>query len=256
MGLRRGLYTVSVKAAGLKEERQQVEISQFLRRAQIFFDVKPDGANSSGASVSANRVLDARIPVEARREFEKGEVALGEGKTKEGVSHLEKAASLFPELLEAHFMLASAYMETEQWDKAERALVRMLKIKPHLIEALVNLGEVKRRQKKYAEAEAPLQEAIKADDKSWKGHFTLGRVYWETGDIVKAGQQIGRTLELMPDLAEAHLLGVNIFMRAGLPENALIEYQEYLRLAPTGEFASQTQELVRKLKEAIAKKKK
>jgi tetratricopeptide (TPR) repeat protein len=255
-GLRRGFYTVSVRAAGLKEERQQAEVSQFLRRAHIFFDLKPDGSASPGAAVPANRVLDARAPAEAQREFEKGETALGEGKAKEGISHLEKATSLFPEFLEAYHLLVNAYMETQQWAKAESALLRMLKIKPQQIEALVNLGEVKRRQKKYAEAEQTLQEAIKTDDKSWKGHFTLGRVYWEMDNIVKAGHQIGRTLELKPDLAEAHLLGGNIFMRARMPENALIEYEEYLRLAPTGEFAKQTQELVRQLKEAIAKKKK
>ncbi|MBD0327020.1 MAG: hypothetical protein ICV68_11340, partial [Pyrinomonadaceae bacterium] len=60
---------------------------------------------------------------------------------------------------------------------------------------------------------------------------------------------------LMPDYAEAHLLGANIFMRAGLHQNALIEYEEYLRLAPQGEFAEQTRDIVQKLKAALAKKK-
>jgi tetratricopeptide (TPR) repeat protein len=255
-GLRGGLYTVLVTAPGLREEKQQVNVNQFMRRAQMFFDLKPDESNSTGRSSPPGHILDARAPAEARREFEKGQVALEQEKTKEGIAHLEKATAIYPDFLEAHFVLANAYMETEQWAKAESTLERMLKLKPQMIEALVNLGEVNRRQKKYTEAEGALQQALKIDDKSWKGHFTLGRVYWETGNIVKSGQQIGRTLELKPDLAEAHLLGGNIFMRANLPENALIEYQEYLRLAPTGEFASQAQELVRKLKEAIAKKKK
>ncbi len=65
---------------------------------------------------------------------------------------------------------------------------------------------------------------------------------------------MGRSIELQPNVAEGQLLAGNIFMRAGLPENALIEYEEYLRLAPKGEFSAQTQELVEKLKKNLRPK--
>jgi len=101
-----------------------------------------------------------------------------------------------------------------------------LQIKPHDTDALVYLGELYRRQKKYKDAEKALQEALNLDEKSWQGHFTLGRVYWELGDITKAGPHAGRALQLNPEFAEAHMLAGNIFMRAGLPENALFEYED------------------------------
>jgi hypothetical protein len=65
---------------------------------------------------------------------------------------------------------------------------------------------------------------------------------------------VGRSIELQPNVAEGHLLAGNISMRAGLPENALIEYEEYLRLAPKGEFSAQTQGLVEKLKKNLRPK--
>jgi len=80
------------------------------------------------------------------------------------------------------------------------------------------------------------------------------RIDWELKDIVTAGKYVARTLEINPDVAEAHLLAGNIFIRAGLPTNALVEYQEYLRLAPNGEFAAQTQSLVEKLKKSLPPK--
>jgi len=119
---------------------------------------------------------------------------------------------------------------------------------------MVSLGEVYRRQKKYQEAQKLLEEALRIDKSSWEGHYTIGRVHWELKDIKKAGLYITRTLELQPNLAEAHLLAGNIFIRSGLPENALIEYEEYLRLSPQGEFAGQAQVLVDKLKKSLPPK--
>ena len=37
-------------------------------------------------------------------------------------------------------------------------------------------------------------------------------------------------------------------------ERALVEYKEYLRLAPKGEFVSQVQELVRKVEQSLSDK--
>jgi tetratricopeptide (TPR) repeat protein len=196
------------------------------------------------------------VPPEARREYERGRAALSEKKSDKGIEHLEKAVKLYPEFFDAQFLIATTLMDAEQWDKAEKALRRSLEMNRAATAALVSLGEVERRLKKYAEAEKFLQEALRLDDQAWLGHYTLGRVYWEKNDIQRAGRHIGRTLELQPDFPEAHLLGGNIFMRAGLPANALVEYEEYLRLAPRGEFAVQTLELTQKLKKQLAETKK
>jgi hypothetical protein len=61
---------------------------------------------------------------------------------------------------------------------------------------------------------------------------------------------------LKPDFAEAHLLAGNILLRLEQRERALVEYQEYLRLEPKGEFAAPTRELVDKLSKVIVENKK
>jgi hypothetical protein len=71
------------------------------------------------------------------------------------------------------------------------------------------------------------------------------------GEVMKAGGPIGMTLQLKPDLAEAHLLAGNILLRVNQNERALVEYREYLRLAPKGEFVGQVQELVRKVEKTL-----
>jgi lipoprotein NlpI len=110
-------------------------------------------------------------------------------------------------------------------------------------------------QKKYPEAEKALQEGLKLDENSWQGHFNLGHVYWDMGNWAKAGPQVGRALQLKPDLAEGHLLAGNILLKARQPENALTEFNEYLRLAPQGEYAEQARALSKKIKTALEAKK-
>jgi tetratricopeptide (TPR) repeat protein len=253
-GLVPNQYIVSVRAPGYKDTQQQVDL-QTTTSEYVQLQLVPDKPLPSNAEAGSTKLINANVPAEARKEFEKSEAALSAGETKqnleEAVRHLDKAVSLFPNFFEAQLELGTLYMDMQQWEKAEQALHRAIEINSKSSNARFALGEVYRRQKNYAEAEISLQEGLKLDDKSSLGHFTLGRVYWDKGDLAKAGPQVGRALQLKPDYAEAHLLAGNILLRARQPENALTEFEEYLRLAPNGEFASQARELANKIKRAL-----
>jgi tetratricopeptide (TPR) repeat protein len=253
--LKRAPYTVVVRVPGYREERQTVDIS-VVGRAHIILQLTAAEAARPPSGVGDAEVVDAKAPPEARREYEKALAAVEEGKPDRAIPHLEKAVRLYPDFFAAQLLLGNVHMGVSSWEKAEAAFKRASEIRPRTVPVLVSLGEVYRRLKRFEQAQRVLQEGVTLDDKSWQGHFTLGRLYWETGDMSKAGFHTGRALQLHPEYAEAHLLGGNIFMRAGLPENALIEYEEYLRLAPRGEFSAQTEENVRKLKKMLAEKKK
>jgi len=168
------------------------------------------------------------------------------------IRHLEKAVNLYPNFLEAQMKLGTAYMDTKQWDKAEKALRRTLEIDPKTSNAFFALGEVYASEEKYSEAESILRKGFKLNEKSWHGHLALGHVYWDMGNWLKAGPEVGRALQLKPDSAEGHLLAGNILLKARQPQNALVEFEEYLRLAPAGEFAGQARGIASKLKTALA----
>jgi tetratricopeptide (TPR) repeat protein len=253
--LQRGQYVVNVSAPCYQADRRQVELI-LVFRAYLDFDLTPDTTSPAcAASPAPVSSVDARVPEDARKEFERGSAALSKGKTDEGVGHLRKALEIYPDFLQAQLLLASAHMKSRRWDDAEATLARAAEIDPHSVAALVSLGEARRRLKKYAEAEESLAAALKLDDASWQGHLAMGRVYLDTDQVKKAAPHIGRTLQLKPDLAEAHLLGGNILLKVGEPARALSEYEEYLRLAPEGEYAAPTRELVGKLKKTLAEKK-
>ena len=240
-------YQMRIRIPGFKEIDHEVNLVM-VSSENLQFQLVADAPARPPLSKT---VLDASVPAEARKEFERAEAALEthkKEKISEGIHHLEKAISLYPNFLEAQLKLGVAYMDLQQWDRAERELRRALEINPKTANALFALGEIYWRQKKYDQAESALREGLSIEDRSWQGHFTLGRLYLSKGDIAKAGKQIALAIQLNPNLAEAHLLAGDILLRANKREDALAEFQEYLRLAPNGEYVEQARAAVEKLK--------
>ena len=248
--LQRGYYKVIVSAPGYRPAQQDADL-QVLFRVYLSFELVGDSSKSSTGMPLLTDVIDARIPPQARQDFENGRAALTKKNYEEGVALLEKATLGYSNFFEAQLLLGIAFMDLKQWEKAERALQRAIEIKPQNGSAMIYLGEVYWRQKRNTDAEQTLREGLKLDQKSWHGHFTLGRLYWDMGEVAKAGGPIGMTLQLKPELAEAHLLAGNILLRVNQRERALVEYREYLRLAPKGEFVGQVQDLVRKVEKTL-----
>jgi len=251
--LPRGYYKVIVNAPGYRPAQQDADM-QVLFRVYLVFELIADSSRKSSGLPLLMDVVDARIPVEAREAFNNGRAALSKKNYKEGIALLEKAALGYSNFFDAQLLLGIAHMDLKEWEKAEQSLQRAHEIKPQNAQALIYLGEVYWRQKRYPDAEQTLRDGLKLDEKSWHGQFTLGRLYWDMGEVAKAGGPIGMTLQLKPDLAEAHLLAGNILLRVNQRERALVEYREYLRLAPKGEFVAQVQELVRKVEKTLEKK--
>lgn len=247
-------YFVYIRQPGFKEIQHEVNLVM-VASDYIQLQLVPDVSPSRRASTYAPaKLVDANVPAEARKEFESAEAALaGDKRLDDGIRHLEKAIELYPKFLEAELRLGAAYMDLRQWDKAEQALRRALEINPKTANAYFAIGEIYLQQRKYDEAEKALRQGLGIENHSWQGHFTLARVYWGKSDIVQAGRQVALTIQLNPNFAEAHLLAGNILARAGKREDALMEFQEYLRLAPKGEYATQAREMIQKLKQPANK---
>lgn len=251
--LPRGYYRVIVNTPGYRPMQQDADL-QVLARVYLVFELTGDASKNSTGLPLLMDVVDARIPSAAREAFKNGRTALTRKSYKEAIGFLQQAVGTYTNFFEAQLLLGIAYMDLREWDNAEKAMQRAVEIKPDNAAATIYLGEVYWRQKRYPDAEQTLREGLKRDEKSWHGQFTLGRLYWDMGEVAKAGGPIGKTLQLKPDLAEAHLLAGNILLRVNQRERALVEYREYLRLAPKGEFVAQVQELVRKVEKSLSEK--
>lgn len=259
-----GSFSVRVEAPGYLREEQSGTALDTSAQEYFLFRLRPDP--EAKAATPAASPSDPNVPSEARKAFDKGVEAIATGnkdKIEEGVRHLEKAVSLYPKFLEAQVKLGAAYMDLQQWDKAEPAFKKALEIDPKAANALFALGEIYLRQKKTDEAAKVLLQGLKIDDKSAPGHLALARTYWETASKIKdeaqtrpslekAYDQVNQSLKLNPEVAQAHLVKGNLLLRVRRAADAQHEYEEYLRLEPKGPFAEQTRVIVEKIKKALA----
>jgi tetratricopeptide (TPR) repeat protein len=249
-------YQVIIRHPGYQEIQREVNLvmtgNEYLQ-LQLVAEAGP----ASTPKVFSPKILDANLPFEARKEFEKAEglVATGDkGKMAEGIRHLERAIVVYPAFLEAKLKLGATHMDLMQWTQAEQVLLQASETHPQTPNVLFALGELFLQQQKTSQAEKVLREGLQIEPRSWQGHFTLGRLYWNNGEIIKAGRQVALALQLNPNLAEGHLLAGNIFLRAHKSEEAQFEFEEYLRLAPKGKYAAQTKEVIQKIRKARAAK--
>jgi tetratricopeptide (TPR) repeat protein len=257
-----GHYDVTVHANGYAVQQQSVDLIDNMSSEYMFFRLKPDSGARTSSSIST---VNANVPGEAQKEFDKAEAALGGDKKEnleEGVRHLEKAIAIYPGFLQAQLKLGTAYMDLQQFDKAEQALKKTLAIDSKAANALFALGEIYLRQKKDEEAEKVLLQGLEIENRSFQGHLTVARVYWDMASKIKddkqarpylekAYDQVKKALELDPNLAQAHLLKGNLLLRVRRAADAQHEFEEYIRLEPKGAFAEQARATVEKIKKAL-----
>jgi tetratricopeptide (TPR) repeat protein len=251
-GLSPQQYHVVIRHPGYRDIEREVNLVMVAaENLQLALIPNKSEVGNKPPPVTSKLVVDASVPPEARKEFEKADAILAtlkKEKIPDAMIHLQKALTFYPSFLEAQLKLGATYMDLQQWDNAEQALKRALEINPKTVNAYLALGEVYAHQKKYSEAEKALRDGLIIENRSWQGHFALGRLYYAKGDLARAARQVGLAIQLNESFPDAHLLAANIHLKVNNRQDALEQYQEYLRLAPKGEFAAQARQAVERLK--------
>jgi Tfp pilus assembly protein PilF len=256
-------FRVIVSVPGYITAQETVELMT-TPSAYVQFELVPNPNDPAAKATSG--VVAASIPQAAQQEFDQGEKALSSG-NKEGlqqaVKHYEKAVQIHPRFVQAQLKLGTSYMDLGEWAQAEAALKKTLELDATAVNASFALGEVYLRQKKDEEAEKVVLQGLQTENRSYQGHLTLARVYWDMASQIKdetqarpllekAYEQVKKSLELNPNFAHAHLVKGNLLLRVRRVEDAQHEFEEYLRLEPKGPFAEQARTTVEKIKKALA----
>jgi len=117
------------------------------------------------------------------------------------------------------------------------AYKKVVELNPGAAGALVNLGTIYYRARRFAEAERYYKDAARADTKYPLAEFNLGNLYDEQGRLVEALAHYRRALELNPQYADAHFNLALLSERLGEPLKAVQHWQHYLKLDRSGPWA-------------------
>lgn len=160
---------------------------------------------------------------------------------------------------------ASRMRESEEWfqkgleleetgapvDQAVDAYRKVLELNPGAAGALVNLGTIYYRQRKFAEAEKYYREAIEVDATYPLAQFNLGNLYDEQGRLKEALDHYRKALELNPNYADAHFNLALLSERTGNALKAVHHWKIYLKLDNSGQWAEIARRQLERLRQAV-----
>jgi len=135
-------------------------------------------------------------------------------------------------------------------EEAIGAYEKALALNPTAAGALVNLGTIYYRQRRFADAETYYRDAIAADPGYPLAEFNLGNLYDEEGRLAEALEHYRRALALNPSYADAHFNLALLCERTGDALRAVHHWKQYLKLDSTGQWADIARRQLERLRQA------
>jgi len=123
------------------------------------------------------------------------------------IAGLKQAATLAPEAVEPHAILALVYAEQNKQDLATQEYVLALKnaskLEPKNIEIYKGLGAIYLQQNKLKEAESIYKLAVDLAPLDPQAHFYLASIYYDLKNNSATEKELKAALKLKPDYDEA-----------------------------------------------------
>jgi tetratricopeptide (TPR) repeat protein len=136
-------------------------------------------------------------------------------------------------------------------DQAIEAYCKVLELNPAAAGALVNLGTIYYRQRRFDQAENYYARAIEADPQYPLAQFNLGNLYDEQGRLQEALERYKRALALNPQYADAHFNLALLCERLGDALKAVHHWKAYLKLDRSGQWAEIARRQLERLRHAV-----
>ena len=136
-------------------------------------------------------------------------------------------------------------------EEAVGAYKKVLELNPGAAGALVNLGTIYYRLRKFQEAEKYYLAAIEADPGYPLAQFNLGNLYDEQERLADAFDYYRRSLALNPNYADAHFNLALLCERQGDALKAVYHWKAYLKLDNSGQWAEIARRQLERLRQTV-----
>jgi tetratricopeptide (TPR) repeat protein len=154
-------------------------------------------------------------PENASALYNLGTVLTVQGKLEEGIDHFERAAALRPRHVPTLLNLGIAYHTRGQLKLSAETYRKAIRVAPGDPVLHLNLGLVRVEQRRGAEAEKSLLEALRLDPKLVRAYAELAALYEETNQLDELDDIIRQGLEMAADDPRLNLEAAKSDRRAG-----------------------------------------
>jgi len=237
-------------AAGLLLEKQNrfAEAEQEFKEVLVLDPNSPDAATGLAniymrgkrlpeAETQLRKVVAAH-PDQVAVHVQLGRVLAGQGKNEDAIVELETAAKLAPSDLSVQRDLADLYDLTGKPDKAESAYRTLIAAHPQDAELRHGLGKSLIRQKKFAEAQKELIEAVHLKPDLGAAYGDLAFVASENKDYALTLKALDARVKFLPEIPITYFLRASAFDHLRDVKQAVANYHLFLQSA-NGKYPDQ-----------------
>ncbi len=153
-------------------------------------------------SIEAYQLVKERLDSYPKINYMIAKSYLEMGKLDKALEFAEIEIKKNPKIPEGYFITGEVLAKKEQWPQAIKNLEKAVTIDFSYVEALLSLGQLKRRQNSYEQARELLLRALKQEPNNPIIHRELGHVYRAVGQGVLAVESFNTYLTLMPSASD------------------------------------------------------
>ncbi|HUQ50114.1 MAG TPA: tetratricopeptide repeat protein [Terriglobales bacterium] len=248
-------YRLRVTGAQIEESFvERVEPANGDRMLSVVLRRKSNGTSVQPSSTNTIPAVRLNVPPRALSELEKGTRALSDQSWKAARSSFEKAIEIYPSYDLAYNNLGVVLMELGETAKGRQAFEKAVELNGSFPRALINLAKIELAEKRFAQAYLLLQKAASTEPLNPQAWFlsTQAALYAEDPDAAIASAQRLHSLE-HASYAVAHYLAGKAFEARDLKDQALQEYETFIKEAPQDPNVPLAQKQIQRLKSISGK---
>jgi tetratricopeptide (TPR) repeat protein len=172
-------------------------------------------------------VTQLRIPPKAIKSYQRAQKAFLAGDFRLSVQHLEKSVEIYPDFLQAHYLLGVSYINLGNYEKGVGEYQRALAIDPKLNQNYHNLAVALFYLGRYPEAEKAARQALEIDPNEAATRYVLGCILAQERTFTPETLDLLRQSE--NKFPNARLVLARIFSAQGRRDETANELRAYLR---------------------------
>ncbi len=253
IGLQPGPYRITATKDKLT---QTLERKIGLDMVEVNFTLKPGG--EGGAMSDEERKKAAEKNAAVKSAFDQGVALSNSGKNDEAIAKFNEVIAVLPKCAECYVNIGANHSQKKDWAQAEAAYKKAIEVDANSADAYNGLANAYNAQKKFDQAAEASAQAMKlgaaagaaggATGGNASALFNQGVILWNAGKIAEAKAQFAEAVKADPKLADAHYwLGMANLNEGKMPD-AATHFDDYLKLAPTGQYAEQAKGILTQIK--------